>query len=256
MNPLSLLAAFAFGRNPLQPQPGMADPHVHVWSDGKVWMYATHDTPSSAAAKIGFEMDNWWVLSSTDLLMWTVEDILWPTTTYEKKNFTQCWATDAAYNGSHYAFYLSVGPDNIGVVVASQPQGPWSDPLGKPMIPSGLVATQGARDPAAFQDDDGSVYIVFGTFDYFVAKLKSDLVTLAEVPRKIDVISAFGPFGFGKTDDKAFMHKRFGNKYYLSWGAFYAVGASPYGPFTYVDVLVQNNFTAPSFQRDDVQIDR
>ena len=156
---ISAFAGAVFGSNPLQPQPGMADPHVHVWEDGKAWMYATHDTPVGRP-QLGFRMDNWWVFSSTDLVTWAQEDVLWPTETYEHKNDTECWATDAAHNGTHYAFYLSVGPDNIGVVVSEHPQGPWHDPLGKPLIASGAVQTSGARDPAAFRDDDGNTYLM------------------------------------------------------------------------------------------------
>ena len=247
----------ALGSNPLQPVPGMADPHVHVWADGKAWMYATHDTPDGAAGELGFRMDNWWVFSSSDLVSWTQEDILWPTTTYEHKNDTECWATDAATNGTHYAFYLSVGPNNIGVVVADSPGGPWHDPLGVPLVAAGAVPNDGIRDPAAFRDDDGTTYLIFGTFDYFVAKLNADLVTLAEAPvGPLVVDHAFGPFGPGKLDDKPFMHKRFG-MYYLSWGCFYGVGASPYGPFAYAGVIFDNAYVAPSFRRpSDVQIDR
>ena len=88
----------------------------------------------------------------------------------------------------------------------------------------------------------------FGTFNYYVAKLNPDLVTLAEAPRgPLVVHDAFGPFGPGKLDDKAFMHKRFG-RYYLSWGCFYGIGDSPYGPFEYMGVIYDNQYVAPSFR--------
>ena len=115
-----LLPLLALGANPLLPQPGMADPHVHVWEPQggakRVWMYATHDTPAGAEGTLGFRMDNWWVWSSTDLVHWVQEDILWPTTTYAHANRTDCWATDAAAPGPHpicesgWCISTAVGP--------------------------------------------------------------------------------------------------------------------------------------------------
>ena len=43
--------------------------------------------------------------------------------------------------------------------------------------------------------------------------------------------------GHGKADDKPFLHK-FQGVYYLSWGCFYALGASPYGPFNYSGSII------------------
>ena len=157
-----LLPVLLQAANPLRPQPGMADPHVHVWEPAgeakRVWMYATHDTPASTPS-LGFRMTNWWVWSSTDLVTWQQEDILWPTTTYAHANRTDCWATDAAERNGTFYFYLSVGGNDIGVVSGPSPKGPWHDPLGQAMIPHGLVKTEGTRDPGVLQDDDGNSYV-------------------------------------------------------------------------------------------------
>jgi hypothetical protein len=242
----------------------MADPHVHVW-DSKtsgdvqtVYMYATHDWHASAKGKLSFRMDNWWVWSSKDLVTWTMRDILWPTDTYTHKNRTDCWATDAAHVNGKYFFYLSVGGSTVGVVSSSSPIGPWTDPLHKALIPSdmpGLPGDQGSRDPGILQDDDGSNYLIFGTFQYYMAKLNEDMITLAEKPRPVHVTDAFGPFGAGKLDDKAFLHK-YNGTYYLSWGCFYGTSSSPYGPFLYRGSAIYTLYLDPSFQRPDSQIDR
>ena len=54
----------------------------------------------------------------------------------------ECWATDAASfaNGKTY-FYLSVGPKQVGVVSGDSPTGPFKDPIGKPLVPIGMVKT-------------------------------------------------------------------------------------------------------------------
>jgi hypothetical protein len=46
------------------------------------------------------------------------------------------------------AFYVSLGPDSIGVVTSeSGAAGPWQDVVGRPLIAKGLVDTE-ARDPS------------------------------------------------------------------------------------------------------------
>lgn len=147
-----------------------------------------------------------------------------------------------------------------------------------------------ARDPCAFQDDDGSFYLVFGTFDYYIAKLNEDMMSFAEVgslelshqfrrqnqrtpgttlphifpsraqtPRKIDIINPAGPYGPGKTDDKPFLYAQ-NSTYYLTWGCFYSTGASPYGPFTFRGAILDANenstFYPPAFRQGGGVMDR
>ena len=49
-------------------------------------------------------------------------------------NPTECWATDAAWTGGKYYFYVSAGPGTVGVMVADSPKGPWIDPIGKALM--------------------------------------------------------------------------------------------------------------------------
>jgi len=211
--------------NPIIPGRGVCDPQVRVW-DGEVWLYATHDADPAAT---GFVMRDWQIWRSRDLVDWRHAGTLKPEQTYWGKPSDQCWATDAARKDGRYYLYFSRGPKEIGVVVADHPAGPWRDPIGKPLIAEGLVKTE-ARDPGILQDADGANYIVFGTFRYFVARLGDDMVSLAETPRPLKVANAVGPYAKGLTDDKPFLHRR-GDLYYLSWGSYYAIGRSPYGPF-------------------------
>jgi hypothetical protein len=259
-----LCALLGRAGNPLVVGVGMADPHVHVWgsktdaAQQTVFMYATHDWSPSGGTNLGFRMDNWWVWSSADLVTWKMVDVLQPTDTYIKKNFSQCWATDAAYRNGSYFFYLSIGDSDIGVVRSSSPVGPWTDPLGKALIAHDmpdLPGNAGSRDPGILQDADGTSYIIFGTFQYYMARLNPDMITLAEKPRQVNVTDAFGPFGFGTLDDKAFLHA-FNGTYYLSWGCFYGTSNSVYGPFKFQGSVIYDEFLAPSFQGRYSQIDR
>jgi hypothetical protein len=183
----------------------------------------------------GFLMKDWWVWKSKDLVKWSQASVVHPATTLKwatPGEQTECWATDGAFKNNVYYFYLSVGPGTVGVITAPDPTGPWSDPLGKPLLGPNLVKGATFRDPAVLQDDDGSNYIIAGVFDYYMAKLGDDMVSLAEPMKKVVVNNALGTFGPGKTDDKPFIHK-YNGTYYLSWGCFYGTSQSPYGPYDY-----------------------
>jgi len=234
-------APAASAGNPLFPLLGVCDPHVRVFDD-VVYLYASHD---AAPDNRNFVTHDWMVWRSSDLVRWECVSILVPEDTYYRQPSTQCWATDAAHRNGRYYFYFSMGPKEIGVVVGVTAAGPWRDPLGKALIPRGSVATE-ARDPGILQERDGTSYLIFGTFDFYIARLNEDMISLAESPRLIEVRDKQGPYGPGKTDDKPYMHRR-GDLYYLSWGSYYAIGTSPYGPFETRGALIRSDHVDPEF---------
>ncbi len=94
-------------------------------------------------------------------------------------------------------------------------------------------------DPTCFVDEDGQAYLIWGG-DFQtpkIARLKENMTELAEEPRFIE----YGAENFG---EGGFMHKRDGI-YYFSYtcqscspyGAYYAMGDNPYGPFEYQGAL-------------------
>lgn len=228
--------------NPLFPGLGACDPQVRVY-DNEVYMYSTHD---ASPQNTSFVMNDWRVWHTTDLVNWEMVSVLTPEETYFEKPSRQCWATDAARREGRYYFYFSMGPENIGVVEGNSPAGPWHDPLRHALVAQGSVKTE-ARDPGILQEPDGTSYIVFGTFDYYIARLNEDMISLAEQPRFIQIRQPQGPYGKGKTDDKPFLHRR-GNKYYLSWGCYYAMSESPYGPYECKGSIIQADRVAPEFR--------
>lgn len=211
--------------NPILPGLGVCDPHVRIFGD-RAYLYATHDKAKDSPE---FVMEDWWVWSSGDLVNWKHECTLRPEQTYIGAGFRSCWATDAAEKNGRFYWYFSEASCRTGVVVADTPTGPWRDPLGRALIGDGVVPV-GAYDPGVFIDDDGTPYIVFGVWDYYIARLNEDMISLAETPRKITIVNPEGPYGPGKTDDKPYLHKR-GGVYYLSWGCFYGMASSVYGPY-------------------------
>lgn len=219
-----------FGDNPVVTGKGMADPHIKYWPQvNAFYAYSTHDlSPNNT----GFVMTDWRIWMSPDLVLWVLADTLLPQDTPSPRPaWSQCWATDAAYRNSMYYFYLSIGGDQVAVMTSPNPAGPWSNPLGVPLLNSSLgndLKTT-LRDPCVFKDDDGEFYIIAGVFKYFIAKLNEDMVSLAEYPREVIVNNPLGPYG-NSTDDKPFIHK-FNGIYYLSWGCFYGTSSSVYGPY-------------------------
>ena len=127
----------------------------------------------------------------------------------------------------------------------NSPAGPWHDLLGHALISKGFVPTE-SRDPGIFQEANGASYIVFGTFDYYIARLKEDMISLAEKPRLIQIENPEGPYGTGRTDDKPFLHRR-NDKYYLSWGCYYAVSDSLYGPYNCKGTIIKAERVSPEF---------
>lgn len=238
--------------NPLLPGLGVCDPHVRVFGE-RAWLYATHDRSASNSSYV---MDEWWAWSSEDLVHWRRECILSPADTYIGSGFRSCWATDAAERDGRFFWYFSEGPRRTGVVVSDSPGGPWSDPLGRPLLDEGTAPTK-AYDPGVLVDRDGSAYIVFCVWDYHFARLRDDMISLAETPRRLAIIGPEGPYGAGRTDDKPFLHVRRG-VYYLSWGCFYGMSDCVYGPYECRGSIIVEDRVAPPlrYRRHPVTMDR
>ena len=235
-----LQCSWAFAGNPIVPAAGLNDPHVHIFN-GKAYVYATHD---KSIENETFIMEDWWIWSSDDLVNWELEAVLDPSDTYIGAGFQSAWATDAAYRDGKYYWYFSEANEQTGVVVADSPTGPWSDPLGKPFLAKDLTPTH--EYDISVIEDRGEHYAIFGVWDFYIARMGDDMISLAEAPRKIIVENPVGPYGEGSTDDKPFVHKRNGI-YYLSWGAFYATSGNLYGPYKYKGVILNDHSFAPGY---------
>jgi Glycosyl hydrolases family 43 len=246
-----------------------ADPSAHVF-DGKIFIYPSHDIEAGIPFDdLGshFAMEDYHVLSMDGInsdvtdhgVGLHVKDIPWA----EK----QMWAPDAAYgNGRHYLFFPAKKADGIfqiGVAISDSPAGPFI-PEPEPIKNSYSI------DPAVFQDDDGKFYMYFGGLwggqlqlyrnnkynpDFKeplqeekalgprVARLTEDLQQFDEPIRELSILDEKGSPLLARDNNRRFfeaswMHK-YNGKYYFSYSTgdthfiCYAIGESPYGPFTY-----------------------
>ena len=115
-------------QNPIITDLYTADPSAHVFHD-TLYLYPSHDRDSAQ----WWDMVDWHVFSTVDMKHWkdngvalALKDIKWA-----KK---YAWAPDCAYKNGKYYFYYPTDQDYIGVAVGKKPVGPFSDPLGKPLI--------------------------------------------------------------------------------------------------------------------------
>lgn len=265
-------AASEYLSQPLVKDMYTADPSAHVW-DGKVYVYPSHDidgpTPEDDLGA-HFEMRDYHVLSMDKIggpvtvgpVALDVKDVPWA----EK----QMWAPDAARkNGTYYLYFPAKdkeGAFRIGVATSKNPMGPFK---AQPQPIKGSYSI----DPSVFTDDDGASYMYFGgiwggqlqrnidgKYDANgsktdlgqddkpaiaprVAKMTGDMLEFTETPRAVQILDEKGKPILGGDHDRRFfeaswMHKYKG-KYYFSYSTgdthylAYAIGNSPYGPFTY-----------------------
>jgi hypothetical protein len=243
-----LHASAIIGQNPIIPaSEGITDPHIRIY-DGMAYMTACHD---HSMDNEWFHIDHWVMYSSPDLVNWHLEYVLQPEETYIDEPYEQCWASDFIRKNGKYYWYFSKHNHGVGVMAADTPGGPWKDPLGKALLYEGLVPTD-PYDPGIVEVD-GEYYIFFGVWDFYMARLNEDMISLAETPRKIIINNPRGPYnqdGLNKehpTDDKPFIHQYKG-KFYLSWGCFYAMSDQLYGPYDYVDAIMNDSSFAEGYK--------
>jgi hypothetical protein len=251
-----------------------ADPSAHVFN-GRIYIYPSHDTATGTPENDNgdhFNMMDYHILSMDSVggkvtdhgVALHIRDIPWAG--------RQLWAPDAAFANGTYYLYFPVKDKHdvfrIGVATSPKPEGPFV-PEKEPIKGSYSI------DPCVFKDDDGSYYMYFGgiwggqlqrwnnnKYDSAgklrkpdelailprVTKLSADMKSFAEPVKEIKILDSTGKLFKEKDNDKRFfeaswMHKYKG-KYYFSYSTgdthniVYAIGDSPYGPFTYKGLLL------------------
>lgn len=237
---LGLGTSASLAENPIITHRYLADPNGFV-HNGRLYAICSNDDDNGA----GYDMKGSVLISTKDLRNWTDHGVIY----YAPKDagwFTIAYApTAVARNGKIY-YYVPNAGSGIGVFVADRPEGPLSDPLGKPLITGGLCdGVSWCFDPGAFVDDNGQAYLVYGggsntTYpngrNIRIIKLNSDMISVNGSPVRLQLENSFeGPF----------LHKYKGN-YYLQYpmagnsNIGLSMSTSPTSGWTYKGSILDN----------------
>jgi beta-xylosidase len=201
-----------------------ADPDIAVFGD-TFYIYPTTD------GFPGWSGTQFRAFSSKDLVHWADHGVILDLGVDVTWADSRAWAPTIAERGGRFYFYFCADA-NIGVAVADSPTGPFTDALGKPLIPAGTLPGQ-MIDPGAFTDDDGQPYLYWGNGHGYVVPLHDDMISFDR-----SEIREITPPGF---NEGSFVVKR-ESTYYFMWSendtrsadyqVAYATGPTPFGPFT------------------------
>jgi len=221
-----------------------ADPEGIIF-DKTYWVYPTFSAPYEDQIFLD-------AFSSKDLAHWTKHHKILDTTAVKwvKKAM---WAPSIIKNKNKYFLFFGANDiqnDNetggIGVAVASKPEGPYKDYLGKPLVDKFHNGAQ-PIDQFVFRDKDGQHYLIYGGWRHCnIAKLKDDFTGFIPFKDKT-VFKEITPENYV---EGPFMFIR-NNKYYFMWSeggwggpnycVAYAIADSPLGPFKRIGKILEQN---------------
>lgn len=104
----ALLLAGCMGSTPQNPfitHMYTADPSAHVWNDGRLYVYASHDIAPPRGCDL---MDRYHVFSTDDMVHWTDHGEILNSSQvpWGRKEGGFMWAPDCAYKDGTYYFYF------------------------------------------------------------------------------------------------------------------------------------------------------
>ena len=235
-----LTAAKLTAGNPIITSIFTADPSAHVWEDGRIYIYASHDMDPAVGCDL---MDRYHVFSSEDMVNWVDEgeilrasDVSWG-----RPEGGFMWAPDCAYRDGIYYFYYPhpSGSDwrttwKIGVATSTKPASGFKD--------QGYIEGLGGDamiDPCVFIDDDGRAFMYYGGGAKCQGgEMNGDLMSMKTEMKNMEGLEDF--------HEATWVFKRNGI-YYLTYsdnnpGANnmrYATSDNPLGPWTYQGIFLK-----------------
>jgi hypothetical protein len=207
-----------------------ADPAPLVHND-TVFLYTSHDEDDA----MGFKMEDWLLYSSTDMVNWTEHGIVASLDDFDWVPYDNgAWAVQCVErNGKFYLYCPMPGGVGIGVLVADSPYGPFTDPIGKPLIQN----SDHDIDPTVLIDDDGQAYMYWGNPKVYYVKLNEDMVSYSgEIMQEPTTPKNYqeGPWVWKRN-----------SHYYMAYastccpeGIGYAMSNSPTGPWEYKGMII------------------
>ncbi len=220
-----------------------ADPSAHVWKDGRLYVYASHDIDPPRGCDL---MDQYHVYSTDDMIHWKDhgEILRQSQVPWGRKEGGFMWAPDCAYRNGKYYFYFPHPSETktetswkVGVAVSKHPDRGFK-------VTGYVKGVPSAIDPCVFVDDDGQAYIYNGGGtgpNCYGGKLKKNMTELEGEMKPMQGLVDF--------HEAAWVHK-YNGKYYLSYAdnhvekgkqhnrLVYAMSDHPLGPWTYQGVYL------------------
>ena len=230
----------SFANNPIVSHVYTADPSAHVFNN-RVYVVTTHD--QDGQTDYGSLVD-YHLFSSDDMANWQDHGVIW-NSQRDTSWASLAYAPDMIERNERYYLYFPNGANSIGVAVADRPEGPYSDPLGRPLVDRNTpnANVNWLFDPAVFIDDNGQAYLYFGGGDNKgnnarVIRLNNDMISTSGSAISINVPNFFEALS---------MNKRNGT-YYLTYSADGSKGfaieqmtsSSPTGGFTHRGTVLPN----------------
>lgn len=239
--------------NPIVTDIYTADPATLV-VDGTAYIFSGRD--EAASGEQAFVMREWHAFSSqapsNDPAAWQAHGAVLSLDTFAWAG-ANAWASEVV-EGPDGRFYWFVSVDgatdsgwmNIGVAVADSPLGPYEDAIGGPLISDSTPNSSGLNiDPTVFIDDDGTIYLYWGSYwEPRAVRLQDNMTALDG-----DVFEPEGLTGFWEAP---WLFERDGT-YYMAYAANsgadcvtdsayacirYATADSPAGPWTHQGVVL------------------
>lgn len=237
--------SWEFVCNPLIRHMYTADPSAHVWKDGRLYVYTSHDIAPPRGCDL---MDQYHVFSTNDMIHWIDhgEILRASQVPWGRKEGGFMWAPDCAYKNDIYYFYFPhpSGTDwnrtwKIGVATSKYPAKDFQ-------VQGYIKGLEPMIDPCVFIDDDGQAYFFYGGGGICKGgKLKENMM---EIDGKMKIMEGLVDF-----HEATWVHKYKGI-YYLSysdnhddkWGdgvsgdnrMRYATSDNPLGPWKYQGIFM------------------
>ena len=265
--------------NPIMTSRLTADPWAMEYN-GRIYVYGTNDSQQYNEAP---NADNNYAkiktlncYSSADMVNWTDHGTIAVSGSKGAAKWSaNSWAPAVAHKKidgkDKFFLYFANNASSIGVLTADSPTGPWTDPIGKPLIDRSIEGCAESEigwlfDPAVLVDDDGTGYLYFGgigdtegkTEEFIrnpkcarVVKLGDDMISVDGAAKTIDAPFMFEDSGINKIGDKYYY------SYCTNWTSTVdgknidrsdcptaniavMVSDSPMGDFQYVGCVLKN----------------
>lgn len=173
------------GENPIFTDRLTADPACTVIGD-RIYAFVGEDR---AAPGGWFTMPHWVAYSSKDMKNWEFHGVVLRASDFPYANPNGAWAGQVVERNGKFYYYVTLddtrnGRHAIDVAVADNPLGPYvparldRDPLITDDMTPDSHRWNADIDPTVLIDDDGQAWIVWGNGDFYLARLKENMIEL------------------------------------------------------------------------------